>query len=236
MTTFSITNLGWVLPAGIGTGAEILTNSELLDWVPEDNAALAEFSAKPYLSSVKGYLDPAGAYCLAACALALGEHEAGAKRDFSGIATVTRHGAAKSARKFHELLTSKGPRFASPLVFPHGYANTAGNLAAIEFGFGGPHLVLQGRQDIREAIEFALVRLENGEATEMLVAAYEATDEVSLPDGMATQNGAIALRLAAGEGLLGLDRDRLWAAPAPDLETGAVTALLALLQGLASPA
>jgi 3-oxoacyl-(acyl-carrier-protein) synthase len=232
MSSFAITNLGWVLPAGTGSGADALTDTALLDWQPADNEALADFSAKPYLSSVKGYLDPAGSYCLAACALALGEHD-GTMHEFSGIATVTRYGAPQSARKFHELLATKGPRFASPLVFPHGYANTAGNLAAIEFGFGGPHVVLQGRQDVREAIDFALTRLENGEAEEMLVGAYEATDEVSLPDDMAALNGAIAIRLAVGEGLVSLDRRKLWALPAPSLDTGAVTAFLSVVQALA---
>lgn len=233
MSRFAITNLGWVLPAGTGSGALGLTDPNLLDWVPEDNAALAEFSAKPYLNSVKGYLDPAGSYCLAACSLALGEHDGSQAHNRSGIATVTRYGAPQSARKFHEQLVGKGARYASPLVFPHGYANTAGNLAAIEFGFGGPHVVLQGRQDVREALDFALTRLETGEADEMLVAAYEATDEISLPDGMVAQNGAIAIRLAASgpDSLLELDRERLWADPAPDLDTGSVTAFLVLLQG-----
>ena len=233
MTTFAISNLGWVLPAGTGAGADGLRDAALLDWSPADNAALAEFSAKPYLSSVKGYLDPAGGFCLAACALALGQPGAGPKRDLSGIATVTRFGSVQSARTFDELLVSKGPRYASPLIFPHGYANTPGNLAAIEFGFAGPHLVLQGRQDVREALDFALVRLETGEADEMLVAAYEATDEVSLPDDMAAQNGAVAVRLAPGKGLVAVDRSSLWAAEAPDLGTGSVAAFLALLQELA---
>jgi len=234
MSQFAITNLGWVLAAGTGSGKQLLTDAGLGKWQAGDDAALAEFSAKPYLNSVKGYLDPAGSYCLAACSLALGKREA-AVRELSGIVSVTRYGAPLSARKFHEQFAEKGPRFASPLIFPHGYANTAGNLAAIEFGFAGPHLVLQGRQDVREALDLALQRLENGEADEMLVAAYEATDEISLPDGMVARNGAIALRLAApdAEALPALGRDQLWALPAPDLETGAVSALLDLLRALA---
>jgi hypothetical protein len=70
----------------------------------------------------------------------------------------------------------------------------------------------------------------------MLVAAYEATDEISLPDGMVARNGAIALRLAAAdsEALLALGREQLWALPAPDLETGTVSALLELLRALAA--
>lgn len=235
MSQFAITNLGWVLAAGTGSGKPLLTDAGLAKWQAGDDAALADFSAKSYLTSVKGYLDPAGSYCLAACSLALGKREAAAGRELSGIVSVTRYGAPLSARKFHEQFAEKGPRFASPLIFPHGYANTAGNLAAIEFGFAGPHLVLQGRQDVREALDLALQRLVNGEADEMLVVAYEATDEISLPDGMAARNGAIALRLAAAdaEALLALDRDQLWALPAPDLETGTVSALLDLLHALA---
>lgn len=236
MSQFAITNLGWVLDAGTGSGKQLLIDADLAKWRDGDDDALAGFSAKPYLNSVKGYLDPAGSYCLAACSLALGEPETGPPRELSGIVSATRYGAPVSARKFHEQFTEKGPRFASPLIFPHGYANTAGNLAAIEFGFAGPHLVLQGRQDIREALDLALQRLENGEADDMLVVAYEATDEISLPDGMAARNGAIALRLAPADpdSLLPLDRNQLWSLPVPNLETGAVSALLDLLRALAN--
>jgi 3-oxoacyl-(acyl-carrier-protein) synthase len=236
-----VTGIGWVLPGGCGSGAGFLELARTWRWQPADNAALAEFSAKDYLTSVKGYLDPASAFCLAATALALGERTAsgsgGTLRLRSGICTISRYGATLSGYRFTEQLLRKGPRFASPLVFPHGYANTAGNLAAIEFGFAGPHMVLYGEQDVREALEFAARRLHDGSADDMLVTAYESAAEPALPDGRAVAHGALALRLQAQPDrptLLTLDLAPLRALPAADTADGMTAALLRTLAGLSS--
>lgn len=198
-----ISGIGWVLPSGIGAGADLLS----LDTAPEGEAgdgALATFSAKEYLSSVKGYLDPASGYCLAAAALALGLSSRGEAtndgvRDDAGVSTVSHYGAPLSAFRFYEQLVSKGHRYASPMVFPHGYANTPGNLVAIEHGFGGPHLVLNAGSDVREAWLFAIDRLRDGSAVDMLVGAYEAGIPEALPDGGLPLNGAVVVWLSAAE-------------------------------------
>jgi hypothetical protein len=83
------------------------------------------------------------------------------------------------------------------MVFPHGYANTPGNLAAIEFGCAGPHTVLYGVQDVRESMAFAYARLQDGSATEMFVGAYEAFLPMAFPNSQRALNGALVLRLAA---------------------------------------
>jgi len=235
-----VNGLGWVLPFGVGSGAEILDRSEWLDWDPEDNARLADFSARPYLKSVKGYLDPAGAYCLAAASLALDREDqnggAPPLRDDAGISTTTMYGAPASGYRFYEQFLQKGARFASPLLFPHGYANTAGNLAAIEFGFGGPHLVLYGGEDCREALDFALTRLAEQSATCMFVGAYEAVSEQTVPDGTRVLNGGIVMRLDAAP------EPSVLLSPTPDAlaeaasglpeDRGSVHAMLCLLQRL----
>ncbi len=230
-----IAGIGWVLPAGTGAGDGFKALAASWRWQPEDNAALAGFSAKDYLTSVKGYLDPAGSFCLAACALAMGESRSAAAglRERSGISTITRCGSTLSGYRFTEQLLQKGPRLASPLIFPHSYANTPGNLAAIEFGFGGPHMVLYGDQDVREAVEFAVCRLGDGTADEMLVAAYESAEGEALPDGRSVAHGAVALllrRAVAGSGAPAvLDVERLRSPPPPDTTDGMTAAFVRLL-------
>jgi len=236
--TLQVTGMGWVLPAGTGSGSGLGERARAWRWQPADNAALAGFSAKEYLTSVKGYLDPAGAFCLAACALAMGgpgRAAAGSPQPRSGICTVTRFGATLSGYRFTEQLLQKGARYASPLVFPHSYANTPGNLAAIEFGFAGPHMVLYGAQDVREALEFAASRLGEGSADEMLVAAYESAEGQVLPDGLAVAHGAVALHLQAaptGPVLATLDLARLRAMPSADSAAGMTDAFIRLLAGV----
>lgn len=234
-----VTGIGWVLPCGTGSGAGFLDLARAWHWQPADNGALAGFSAKDYLASVKGYLDPASAFCLAAAVLALGGRAptaiAASPRPRSGICTISRYGATLSGYRFTEQLLQKGPRLASPLVFPHGYANTAGNLTAIEFGFAGPHMVLYGEQDVREAIEFAALRLRDGSADDMVVAAYESAEGLALPDERVVAHGALALYLQALPDrpvLAELDLERLRALPPPDSATGMAAALVQTLAGL----
>lgn len=234
-----VTGIGWVLPGGCGCGAGFVDLARSWRWQAADNAALANFSAKDYLASVKGYLDPASAFCLAAAVLALGGRAptalAGALRLRSGVCTISRYGATLSGYRFTEQLLQKGPRLASPLIFPHGYANTAGNLAAIEFGFGGPHMVLYGEQDVREALEFAALRLSDGTADDLVVAAYESAEGLALPDGCAVAHGALALYLQAKPDrptLLTLDLERLRALPATGSATGMTAAFIQTLAAL----
>jgi len=193
-----VAGLGWVLPFSTGSGLEVCRRPDWLTSSPQLNAALNGFDARPYLSSVKGYLDPASAFFLAAASLALGQEahaSGGARRERIGVSTISRYGAPVSGYKFYEQFLSKGARLASPLVFPHGYSNTAGNLAAIEFGLGGPHMVLYGTAAVSEAFDFALNRLGDGTADQMLVVAYEAVAPEAVPDGLNVLNGAVAVWL-----------------------------------------
>ncbi len=235
-----IAGLGWVLPRGVGSGTALLAEEDLLDWTPADNAALDGFSAKPYLNSVKGYLDPASAYLLAACSLALQDwepaEESGINEEF-GISSLTQFGAPQTGSRFYSQLLEKGPRFASPLLFPHSYSNTAGNLAAIEFGFGGPHMVLYGTVDVRDALDFAATRLKDGTATDMLVGVYEAVSDAAVSADTRVLNGAVALWLtcrSAGVEGVPLPVDAAMAGPGTEswLTGGSVNAMLAVLSAI----
>ena len=215
-----IVSAGWVLPGQIGSGARPPAIADLAE-----NEALDGFSAKPYLQTIKGYLDPAGAYALAATALCLGDDPPGGNE--IGLSCGTVFGAPQSSFRFYQQLVGKGARFASPLIFPHGYASTAPNLAAIEFQLGGPHMVMWCDTAWQEALFFATNALQRGQANEMLLLVCEAANAVVLPDVCEVLNGGICLRLRAGnEGV-----------PVPDLTTidgshGAVyAALTQLAQG-----
>jgi len=194
-----VSGAGWVLPSGSGSGIDVFSLTDLQSWQPKDNAALEGFSAKPYLNSVKGYLDPAGACLLAAASLATNDRLPKAEdgpNTTAGMCSITRYGAPGTGLKFYDMLVNKGPRFASPLLFPHSYSNTAGNLAAIEFELGGPHMVFYGSSDVREAFHFATQQLDEGTALDMLVGAYEATTAAALPDGRTAMNGGIVFWLS----------------------------------------
>ena len=217
---------GWVLPANIGSGDELFRHPEWLEAGPDANARLADFSPKPYLQSVKGYLDPGGAMLLAAARLAIstevGAAIDGARNQRHGISTVTRFGSMGSGYAFFTQMASKGPRAASPMIFPHGYANTPGNLAAIEFGCAGPHMVFYGPQDARAALDFAVARLLDGSADDMLVGFYESAPAPALPDGWAVLHGAVVLRL----GVLSESEPACgWELPLPELAARPATAM-----------
>ena len=229
-----IRQAGWVLPADIGSGDALFQHPEWLEISTAGNDRLAGFSPKPYLKSVKGYLDPGGAMLLAAARLAIpadADDGTQGSRSRRGISTVTRYGSMGSGYAFFSQMASKGPRTASPMIFPHGYANTPGNLAAIEFGYAGPHIVFYGHQDIRAALDFAAARLLDGSAEDMLVGFYESAPALSLPDGCQVLHGAVVLRLglttadSSGERLL----PDLAALPPAMSATGAVSALKDIL-------
>ena len=192
-----VRNVAWVLPESVGSGAALLQNPAWTEYADGCNEKLASFNPKPYLNSVKGYLDPGGAFFLAACSMVLEGVPRNGIDPRRGIASATCYGSSKSAFTFYAQFLEKGSRFASPMIFPHGYANTPGNLAAIEYGYAGPHTVLYGPQNICEALLFAYSRLQDGTADEMLAGAYEALFPAAFPQELQVLNGAIVLRFAA---------------------------------------
>lgn len=196
-----VSGCGWVLPWGVDAGAAPPAAPPSFR---ATDGELDTFKPKDYLNSVKGYLDPVAGYLLAAAALALGDWRErfadSTVHDDAGVASVTFYGAQSSAYRFYQQFASKGPRWASPMIFPHGYPNTAGNLVAIEFGFGGPHMVFSAADTVAAAFRFAQMRLSDGSAQHMFVMAGEAPLPDALPnDTPAILGGGIALWLSALE-------------------------------------
>lgn len=190
-----INSLAWVLNGEVSRSA-LLPSEDLLQ-----NAIGSEFikafSAKPYLQSVKGFLDPAGHLFLAACSQlknnCTSQLSASSR---TGIVSMTHYGAASAAYTFFSQLKEKGSRFASPMVFPHSYASTAANLAAIEFGWAGPHMIFYGKQSCLLAFDFATQRLQDNSADEMLLVFQEAYMKELQPENKKLLNGAFAILLS----------------------------------------
>lgn len=195
--TIHIRGAGAVLAGDILAGAPVLTHAHSLLSPGPDGDRLEGFDPKPYISTVKGYLDGAGKLALAAASLAVDAQrtklsERGAT---VGVVSGTRWGAAESGFRFLRQLVEKGPHFASPMVFPHSYANTAGNLVAMEFGFAGPHMVYLAPNAANEVLRCAAAILDHGQASDIIALVYEAAPTHSMPDSTHPVNGAIALWL-----------------------------------------
>jgi len=194
----AVVQCGWILEE-----SQHCTNNP--KELPKKNAALggenpflAHYSAKNELRQVKGYLDQAAHYLLGA-AKSLREDPIISD---SGVAVISQYGAVMSAWTFFDQLKTKGARFASPMIFPHGYANTAADLLSMEYHASGPHMTFSGGQSIREAWEFAVCRLLHHDAPNMLLGAVEASESgVLLPSGVHVRNGAVLLELKRAEDL-----------------------------------
>ena len=64
-----ISEMAWILGGSAGSGDALMGDKQLLNAQADDNLKLTSFSAKPYLNSLKGFLDPSGHFVLAACSL-----------------------------------------------------------------------------------------------------------------------------------------------------------------------
>lgn len=227
--TVQLINAGWVLDGEVGSGDAVFTFAKQppecgSDPVPDG------FKAKDYLSFVKGYLDPSSQCLLTAASTILKDFPEAIDKNRCGICTQSRFGVSKSGMAFFSQMVQKGHRYASPLIFPHSYVNTPGNLAAIEFGFAGPHMVFTSTSDVSETLLYALNNLQAGKATDMLVGFYEAADSVDLPNAGEILNGAVCLHLRGGEG--GLKTfDELACTPCSS-QNGCVSAILQFLERL----
>lgn len=236
MPTIHIHGAAAVLAGGVATGEGALARAAMLLHPGEAGNELDGFDPKPYVSTVKGYLDGAAKYALAAASLALGERreQLPERREAVGVVSASRWGAPESGFRFLQQLASKGPRHASPLVFPHSYPNTAGNLVAMEFRFAGPHVVYLGPEGAREALHCAAAILERRQASHILLVVCEAAIPQALPEEIHPVNGAIALWLSAdpADALDSIHVPDTSAKPSPN---GAVADLLATLNPTESP-
>jgi 3-oxoacyl-[acyl-carrier-protein] synthase II len=190
---------GWVLAGSAGADTALSADG---GWMKGNG--LDDY--KPQLESVKGYLDPSCRFALGAAQLCLSNAAADTPASEAfGIVAATEYGAPQTGYAFYQGLLDKGPRAASPMLFPYSYPNTVANLVAIEFGLAGSHMVFSSLADCSEAVHFAESALRSGAADHMLVIAYEAVNEQVIPDEWIVDNGAVCLWLTIDQ-----DGDGAW--------------------------
>jgi 3-oxoacyl-(acyl-carrier-protein) synthase len=141
-----VTGLG--LACALGFGAQALAKAlweetdrrEDQGVVPASAARVPEFDMADYVETVRTYLDPHSRFALAAASLALASYGPDgnvADQARSGLSLGTVFGNAASSEVFQRGMREKGVRLASPVLFPHCYANTSNSLVCIEFGLRG---------------------------------------------------------------------------------------------------
>ena len=181
-----ITGFGALVPAAVadGTAAPEITGFEVPEGAPTFGYELLDFKVEEHFPNIKTYLDRVSALALTGAKLAL--ENAGLRDQTTrpagleiGCAYGTTFGGLDSMGLFWKKAKTANPKFAPPLVFTHGYANSPSSLVCIEFGLRGPAATFSGSNlSGVEALQFAFDQIaaanDAGEAACMLVGASEA--------------------------------------------------------------
>lgn len=133
---------------------------------------IAEFDLADYISSKKPYLDPQSKCALASAAIAVDSASIvwdEVDTDRCGVSYASALGNLDTLTMFQNMVSEKGLRLASPVLFGHTYPNTTASLLAIEFGLRGFHQnFCGGRLCGAQALEAAFMALRAGRADMML--------------------------------------------------------------------
>jgi 3-oxoacyl-(acyl-carrier-protein) synthase len=138
-----------------------------------------EFSVEQELPRFMTFLDRTSALALAAAKRALAdagllEANSRPKGLEIGCAYGTTFGCLEAMGLFWKKVKSGNPKFAPPLIFTHGYANSPAALLCIEYGLRGSAAVFAGEELAGlEALLFAHDQLAAGAADCLLVCAGE---------------------------------------------------------------
>jgi len=156
-----------------------ITGFETPEGAPAFGFEVPEFKLEEHLPNLKTYVDRTSALALAATRLALADaglldratRPAGAE---IGCAYGTTLGCLEAMGIFWKKVKSTNPKFAPPLPFTHGYANSPSSLMCIEFGLKGSAATFSGEQLAGlEALLFAVDQIAAGCAGMVAVAASE---------------------------------------------------------------
>jgi 3-oxoacyl-(acyl-carrier-protein) synthase len=188
--TALITGLGFIAPGGLEAAfrgqacrapeaAPEITGFETPDGAPAFGFELAEFKLEDHLPHIKTYLDRTSALALAAARLALADAGLldGAARPAGleiGCAYGATLGCLEAMGIFWKKVKSSNPKFAPPLPFTHGYANSPSSLLCIEYGLRGSAATFSGDWlSGIQALHFALTQVFLGSAQAVLVGASD---------------------------------------------------------------
>lgn len=204
-----LTGLGPICPLGIGVGSLATAFWEVSEGIPGEEGeepsgplAAPQVDLSEFIETTRPYVDRHSEFALAAGAMALGwagAEETGLQPERSGLATGTCFGNASSLETFQQVIRAKGMRLASPVLFPHCYANTSNSLLCIEFGLRGYNQNFCG--DVlcsARAIQAGHRAVRIGRADLMLAGGVDALSE-RLGDVL-TESGCAPTDLPPGEG------------------------------------
>jgi len=170
---------GDALAAG-QSGLGEITSFDAGDTGRERAAEIHDFDEAEYLRTPKNFLDRNSALAFAACELAVRDSSLVLPDDgvVNGICVGSMGGNMDTLATFTSGLREKGPRLASPFLFPHTYANTSAGLLSIEYGLTGPHdQFCSGGAAGLEAIAFASECVRRERAPHMVAGGVEAFSE-----------------------------------------------------------
>ena len=156
-----------------------ITAFETAPAAPAWGFEVVDFSIQTELPHIKSFVDRTSAFALAAAKHALSDAGllAREKRPTAmeiGCAYGTALGCLEAMSIFWNKLKATNPKFAPPLPFTHGYANSPSSLLCIDYGLRGPAATFTGEKLAgMEALLFAFDQIACGSAQCLLVCASE---------------------------------------------------------------
>lgn len=181
----AITGIGVLSSVGLeyDSFAESVTNG-VIGFEPAGDqdmlwtAELPDFQVADYLVAEKTYLDRCSELALAATKLCLDQAGLAAlpvEPERRGLVLGTQYGCLDTMSRFTERVRKRGPRFATPVMFSHGFLNTPISLVAIDFDIKGYHVpIVSGAGSGNQALLTALVGLWCGHADAVIAGGVEA--------------------------------------------------------------
>jgi len=156
-----------------------ITAFEVAEGAPAFGYEDVDFKIEAHLPNITTFVDRTSAFALAASKLALvdaglfdrGQRPAGVE---IGCAYGSTLGCLEAMGIFWQKVKRTNPKFAPPLPFTHGYANSPSSLVCIEFGLKGSAATFSGERLAGvEAVLFAMDQIATGAADILLVCTSE---------------------------------------------------------------
>jgi len=178
--------------------------------VPEDVPAwgfeVLDLPLETELPNIKSFVDRTSALALLAARRALlaaslldpAARPAGVE---IGCAYGSMLGCLEAMGIFWNKVKTSNPKFAQPLPFTHGYANSPSSLLCIEFGLRGPSATFSGEKLAgMEALLFAFDQIRSGSGSIILAGASESLTPAAFNHLRAT--GALSIKGDGSDGIV----------------------------------
>jgi 3-oxoacyl-(acyl-carrier-protein) synthase len=190
-----ITGVGFVAPQPL---ADIVANAkkphydpaeitafELPEGAPTAGYEVLDFNQETELPNIKSFIDKTSAFALGAGKRALADaglldREKRPAEIEIGCAYGTMMGCLEAMGIYWTKVKTSNPKFAQPLTFTHGYANSPSSLLCIENALKGPAATFSGeRLSGAQALLFAYDQIVRGSGEAMLVCASESLTQAA---------------------------------------------------------